>query len=118
KYDKVGIFTSNPGVLTNDFFVNLLDMSTEWRSADDFKYSYEGIDRKTGELKWRATRVDLIFGHHEELRAVCEVYGASDGKEKFVKDFVAAWTKVMHIDRFDLWRKERGLYRKLTAGIT
>jgi catalase-peroxidase len=118
RYDKLGVFTSSPGVLTNDFFVNLLDMSTEWRSVDDFKYAYEGYDRKTGALKWKATRVDLIFGHHEELRAVCEVYAASDGKEKFVKDFVSTWTKVMHIDRFDLWRRERKLYKKLTAGIT
>lgn len=117
KYDKVGVFTSSPGVLTNNFFVNLLDMSTEWRSADEFKYAYEGYDRKTGELKWKATRVDLIFGHHEELRAVCEVYGASDGKEKFVKDFVSSWTKVMHLGRFDLWRRERKLYRRLTSGI-
>lgn len=116
-YSDLGAFTSNSGTLTNDFFVNLLDMSTEWRPADEFKYAYEGYERKTGALKWRATRVDLIFGHHEELRAVCEVYAASDGKEKFVKDFVASWTKVMHIDRFDIWRKERSLYRKLTAGI-
>ncbi|MCS7098208.1 MAG: catalase/peroxidase HPI [Candidatus Methanomethyliaceae archaeon] len=117
KYQNLGVFTSTPGVLTNDFFINLLDMSTEWRSVDEFKYYYDGYDRKTGELKWKATRVDLILGHHEELRSVCEVYAASDGKEKFIKDFIASWTKVMHIDRFDLWRKQRKLYRELTAGI-
>lgn len=117
KYEKLGVLTSTPGVLTNDFFLNLLDMSTEWRSSDEFNYSYEGHDRKTGELKWKATRVDLIFGHHEELRAVCEVYAASDGEVKFVRDFVASWTKVMHIDRFDIWRKERKIYKELVAGI-
>ncbi|GAB4375436.1 MAG: catalase/peroxidase HPI [Calditrichia bacterium] len=97
-----GVFTDRPGVLTNDFFVNLLDMGTEWKAADDSKEKFEGHDRKTGKLKWRATRVDLIFGHNSELRAVAEVYASSDGKEKFVRDFVAAWNKVMNLDRFDL----------------
>ena len=77
-------------------------MGTEWRAADETRYLFNGYDRSTGELKWTATRVDLIFGHHEELRAVAEVYGASDGREKFVQDFVAAWNKVMNLDRFDL----------------
>ncbi|MHB8930745.1 MAG: catalase/peroxidase HPI, partial [Melioribacteraceae bacterium] len=97
-----GVFTKRPEVLTNDFFVNLMDMSTEWKATDDSKETFEGRDRKTGELKWKATRVDLIFGANSELRAVAEVYGSSDGKEKFVRDFVAAWNKVMNLDRFDL----------------
>jgi catalase-peroxidase len=97
---KHGVFTSKPGTLSNDFFVNLLDMSTEWRpSGDDV---YEGRDRKTKAAKWTATRVDLIFGSHSQLRAFAEVYACADSKEKFVKDFVAAWTKVMNADRFDL----------------
>jgi catalase-peroxidase len=97
-----GVFTDHTEILTNDFFVNLLDMSTEWKAIDDSKGSFEGRDRKSGELKWKATRVDLIFGSNSELRAVAEVYGSSDGKEKFVKDFVTAWNKVMNLDRFDL----------------
>jgi len=97
---KDGVFTSKPGTLTNDFFVNLLDMSTEWSPAGDNKY--EGRDRKTKAVKWTATRVDLIFGSHSQLRAFAEVYGCADSKEKFVKDFVAAWTKVMNADRFDV----------------
>jgi len=96
-----GVFTSRPETLSNDFFVNLLDMGTEWSqsSADGI---YEGRDRKTGAVKWTGTRVDLIFGSHSQLRALAEVYASSDAKEKFVKDFVAAWTKVMNLDRFDL----------------
>jgi catalase-peroxidase len=97
---KQGVFTAKPGTLTNDFFVNLLDMSTEWSPAGD--NGYEGRDRKTKAVKWTATRVDLIFGSHSQLRAFAEVYGCSDSKEKFVKDFVAAWTKVMNLDRFDV----------------
>lgn len=97
-----GIFTQNPGVLSNDFFVNLLDMSTQWKSASDDNELYEGTDRKTGEKKWTATRADLVFGSNSELRAIAEVYASSDAKEKFVKDFVSAWTKVMNLDRFDL----------------
>ncbi|OJV20813.1 MAG: catalase/peroxidase HPI [Bacteroidetes bacterium 41-46] len=96
-----GIFTNRPEVLTNDFFVNLLDMSTAWKPATEERELYEGHDRKTGKLKWTATRVDLIFGSHAELRAISEVYGSYDGKEKFVKDFVKAWNKVMNLDRFD-----------------
>jgi catalase-peroxidase len=96
---KHGVFTSKPGTLTNDFFVNLLDMGTEWQPAGD---EYEGRDRKTKAVKWTGTRVDLIFGSHSQLRAIAEVYGSADAKEKFAKDFVKAWTKVMNADRFDL----------------
>jgi catalase-peroxidase len=97
---KHGAFTSKPGTLTNDFFVNLLDMSTEWTATGN--NAYEGRDRKTKAVKWTGTRVDLIFGSHSQLRAFAEVYACSDSKAKFVKDFVAAWTKVMNADRFDL----------------
>jgi catalase-peroxidase len=97
-----GVFTDRPGVLTNDFFVNLLTMQTQWQPVADG--TYEGRDRSTGELKWRATRVDLIFGAHSQLRALAEVYACADGHEKFVNDFVSAWTKVMNADRFDLDR--------------
>jgi catalase-peroxidase len=99
---KHGVFTKKPGTLSNDFFVNLLDMSTEWKPAQGAEGVYEGRDRKTGEVKWSGTRVDLIFGSHSVLRALAEVYGSSDGKEKFVKDFAKAWVKVMNLDRFDL----------------
>jgi catalase-peroxidase len=99
---KHGVFTAKPGTLTNDFFVNLLDMGTEWSPAGD--NVYEGRDRKTKAVKWTGTRIDLIFGSHSQLRAFAEVYACSDSKEKFVKDFVAAWTKVMNLDRFDLAR--------------
>ena len=99
---KHGVFTETPGVLTNDFFVNLLDMRTQWQPAADEEGLYEGRDRKTNAAKWTGTRVDLIFGSHSQLRAFAEVYACMDAKEKFVKDFVAAWTKVMNADRFDL----------------
>ncbi len=102
-YEKHGVLTERPGVLTNDFFVNLLDMDIEWKQADPYRYLFNGYDRKTGELKWTATRVDLIFGHHDELRAVSEVYGSDDAGEKFVRDFISAWDKVMNLDRFDLF---------------
>ncbi|KAF7591704.1 hypothetical protein BBP40_001217 [Aspergillus hancockii] len=95
-----GVFTTRPGRLTNDFFVNLLDMNTSWKACDSSNDVYEGTDRRTGSKKWTATRVDLVFGSHAELRAIAEVYGSSDGEEKFVKDFVAAWDKVMNLDRF------------------
>ncbi len=101
---KHGLFTDNPGTLTNDFFVNLLDMATEWSKVKDAEGIYEGRDRATGELKWTATPVDLIFGSSSELRSVAEVYASADGNEQFVRDFVAAWTKVMTADRFDLER--------------
>lgn len=97
-----GVFTKTPGKLTNDFFVNLLDMNTAWKAASDDKELYQGYDRKTGQAKWTATRADLVFGSNSELRAIAEVYGSSDAKEKFVNDFVAAWNKVMNLDRFDL----------------
>jgi len=97
-----GVFTKKPGTLTNDFFANLLDMGTEWKPVAGSEGVYEGRDRKTNELKWTGTRVDLLFGSHSQLRALAEVYGSSDAKEKFAKDFVAAWTKVMNHDRFDL----------------
>ena len=96
-----GVLTSRPGTLSNDFFVNLLSMSTQWKKSST-EGIYEGHDRATGEIKWTATPVDLIFGSHSELRAVAEVYAADDAKEKFVNDFVAAWVKVMRLDRFDL----------------
>lgn len=104
-HSQNGVFTERPGVLTNDFFVNLLDNETEWKTKGSSQNQFEGKDRKSGKLKWTATRVDLIFGSHSELRAVAEVYASSDGEKKFVKDFVAAWTKVMNLDRFDLKRK-------------
>ena len=97
-----GVFTKRPEALTNDFFVNLLDMGTEWKATSDAKDVFEGRDRKTGELKWTGTRVDLVFGSNSQLRALAEVYGSSDSQEKFVRDFVAAWTKVMNLDRFDV----------------
>lgn len=97
-----GVFTKEPGKLTNDFFVNLLDMNTAWKSAQEDRELYQGYDRKTGKPTWTATRVDLVFGSNSELRAVAEVYACSDAKEKFVKDFVAAWDKVMNLDRFDV----------------
>jgi catalase-peroxidase len=97
-----GVFTDRPGALTNDFFVNLLDMSYKWEKSTTSEGVYEGHDRKTGTLKWTATPVDLVFGSNSELRAVSEVYASSDGQQKFVADFVKAWTKVMTLDRFDL----------------
>jgi catalase-peroxidase len=97
-----GVFTANPGVLTNDFFVNLIDFSTTWKAKDPAQQLFEGADRATGKVKWTGTRVDLIFGSNSELRALAEVYACEDAKSKFVHDFVAAWTKVMQLDRFDL----------------
>jgi len=107
-----GVLTQNPGKLTNDFFTNLLDMRTDWKKASA-EGVYEGHDRKTGEHKWTATRADLVFGSHSQLRALAEVYGSSDGKEKFVKDFAKAWAKVMDLDRFDL--KRRGEPARIAA---
>merc|ERR1711939_518887 len=97
---SAGVFTKRPGQLTNDFFVNLLDMNTAWKTIDTD--NFEGVDRKTGEKKWTGTRADLVFGSHAELRAISEVYASSDAQEKFVKDFITAWDKVMNLDRFDL----------------
>ena len=102
KESKHGVFTDKPGTLTNDFFVNLLDMATEWKASSTTEGEFEGVNRASGETKWTATRADLIFGSNSQLRALAEVYAEADAKEKFVKDFVAAWTKVMNLDRFDL----------------
>jgi catalase-peroxidase len=99
---KQGVFTDKPGTLSNDFFRNLLDMGVEWKPTSADNESFEGRDRKSGQVKWTASRVDLVFGSHAQLRALSEVYGSSDGKDKFVRDFVAAWVKVMELDRFDL----------------
>ena len=97
-----GVFTDKPGVLTNDFFLNLLDMGTTWKAASDNDTIFEGSDRKSGTVKWTGTRADLIFGSNSELRALAEVYGTEDAKEKFVRDFAKTWTKVMNLDRYDL----------------
>ncbi|HTB74605.1 MAG TPA: peroxidase family protein, partial [Polyangiaceae bacterium] len=97
-----GVFTKNPEALTNEFFRNLLDMGTEWKATSDAKEVFEGRDRKTGDVKWTATRVDLAFGSNAQLRALAEVYGSADVREKFVRDFVKAWAKVMDLDRFDV----------------
>jgi catalase-peroxidase len=101
KQSKHGVLTNRPETLTNDFFVNLLDMSTQWQ-PNGAEGVYEGRDRKTNQVKWTGTRVDLIFGSHSQLRALAEVYACADSKEKFVKDFAAAWNKVMNLDRYDL----------------
>jgi catalase-peroxidase len=101
---KNGVLTSRPGTLTNDFFVNLLDMSTEWKPAGSAQDVYEGRDRASGQVKWTGSAVDLVFGYHSQLRAIAEVYAQDDSKEKFVRDFAAAWNKVMNLDRFDLAR--------------
>jgi catalase-peroxidase len=97
-----GVFTKRPEALTNDFFVNLLDMGTEWKAVSDAKDLFEGRDRRTGQVRWTGTRVDLVFGSDSQLRALAEVYGSSDAQARFVQDFVAAWTKVMNLDRFDV----------------
>ena len=97
-----GVFTDRPETLTNDFFINLLDMKYAWKPTSDSKDTFEGRDRKTGEVKWKATRADLIFGSNAQLRAVSEVYACADSHAKFVHDFVAAWNKVMNLDRYDL----------------
>ena len=99
---KHGVFTTQPETLTNDFFVNLLDMGAVWRPTSEAGDLFEGRDRTSGELKWTGTRVDLVFGSNSQLRAIAEVYGCEDSREKFLQDFVAAWVKVMNLDRFDL----------------
>ena len=99
---KYGVLSEQTGALTNEFFVNLLDMNTEWKKSSEGGYLYQGYDRETGELKWTATSVDLVFGSNSELRAVAEVYAGDDAKRKFVEDFVAAWGKVMSLDRFEI----------------
>jgi catalase-peroxidase len=98
----LGVFTSRPGTLTNDFFVNLLDMGTVWTATSDAEELFDGRDRHTGELKWTGSRVDLVFGSNSQLRAIAEVYASDDAQPKFVRDFAAAWVKVMNADRFDL----------------
>jgi catalase-peroxidase len=102
RQSRHGVFTDRPETLTGDFFVNLLDMSTEWKPSVSSENAYEGRDRVTGELRWTGTAVDLVFGSNSQLRAIAEVYACDDSKEKFVRDFVAAWDKVMTLDRFDL----------------
>ena len=102
---ELGVFTKRPGSLTSDFFVNLLDMGTEWRKSSQGEYVYEGRDRQTGKVKWTGTAVDLVFGSHSQLRAIAEVYACDDSQQAFVRDFVAAWGKVMNLDRFDLVRE-------------
>jgi len=104
---KLGVFTERPGTLSNDFFVNLLDMNTTWEKSQQCEHFFEGVDRSTGDLKWRATAVDLVFGSQSQLRAISEVYASEDGEAKFVRDFVAAWNKVMNLDRFDVPRSIR-----------
>jgi catalase-peroxidase len=99
---QYGVFTKQPEALTNDFFVNLLDMGTTWKALPDAGDVFQGRDRATGELKWTGTRVDLIFGSNSRLRALAEVYGSEDSRKKFLHDFVAVWNKVMNLDRFDL----------------
>jgi catalase-peroxidase len=104
KQSQYGVLTKEKDKLTNDFFVNLLDFGTAWKPISDAGEVFEGYDRASGQLKWSATRTDLIFGANSELRAIAEVYGSADGKKKFVDDFVAAWDKVMNLDRFDIER--------------
>ena len=102
KQSPLGVFTATPGSLTNDFFVNLLDLGTTWKATSEDAETFEGRDLATGEVKWTGSRVDLVFGSNSELRALAEVYASDDAREKFVHDFVAAWDKVMNLDRFDL----------------
>ena len=102
---ELGVFTKHPGALTSEFFVNLLDIGTEWKKSAMCEYFFEGHDRKSGELKWKATSIDLVFGSNSQLRAIAEAYACADAGDKFVNDFVAAWTKVMNLDRFDLAAK-------------
>ena len=99
---ELGVFTKRPETLTNDFFVNLLDMNTKWQKSAVCDHFYEGRDRKTGDVKWTATSVDLVFGSNSQLRAIAEIYASEDSGQRFVEDFVAAWNKVMNLDRFDL----------------
>ena len=99
---KHGVFTNKPGALTNDFFINLIDMGTTWKETSEDEETFEGRDRKTKKIKWTGTRTDLIFGSNSQLRALAEVYATEDSNDKFLGDFVAAWTKVMNLDRFEL----------------
>jgi catalase-peroxidase len=113
---KHGVLTSQTGVLSNEWFVNLLSMETEWKKSDQGEYLYEGFDRKSGEPKYTATSVDLVFGSNSQLRALAEVYASSDGEQRFVEDFVAAWNKVMMLDRFELEAAPRGDARNYAMG--
>jgi catalase-peroxidase len=115
-HTKYGVFTNQPEALTNDYFVNLLDTGTVWKATSDAQDLFEGRDRKTGDVKWTGTRVDLVFGSNSQLRALAEVYGSSDAKEKFVHDFVAVWNKVMNLDRFDLRSKRSGVKNQELVG--
>src|SRR5437773_649898 len=112
---KHGSFTDRPETLTNDFFVNLLDISTAWKPSAAAENVYEGRDRATGEVKWTATAIDLVFGAHAQLRALAEVYASDDAKGKFVRDFVAAWNKVMNLDRYDLLAQARAARQRAAA---
>jgi len=115
---KHGVFTHRPESLTNDFFVNLLDFGTTWKATSDEQILFEGRDRKTGEVKWTATRADLIFGSNSELRAIAEVYGSDDSQQKFLDDFVTAWTKVMNLDRFDLVSRKVKILKSKAEKVT
>ena len=112
---KHGVFTDRPGTLTNDFFVNLLDAGTAWRPSATHEKVYEGRDRATGDVRWTATANDLVFGAHSQLRALAEVYASDDAKERFVRDFVAAWNQVMNLDRYDLVARARAERRRPAA---
>ena len=112
---KRGVFTDKPGTLSNDFFVSLLDADTAWRPSASAKNTYEGTDRATGKVKWTATAADLVFGAHSQLRALAEVYASDDGKDKFVRDFVKAWNKVMNLDRYDLLARSRRKRQRAVA---
>jgi catalase-peroxidase len=101
-FPQLGTLTTRPETLTNDFFVNLLDLNTQWQKSKVCDHFFEGLDGKTGQVKWTGSRVDLVFGSNSQLRAIAEAYASSDAQKKFVNDFVAAWTKVMNLDRFDL----------------
>ena len=114
---NVGVFTKRPERLTNDFFVNLLDMNTTWKPTSEAAEIFEGRDRRTGALKWTGSRVDLVFGSNSQLRAIAEVYACDDAQRKFVRDFVAAWDKVMNLDRFDL-RSSRRSGGSLSAALS
>ena len=103
---ELGVLTRRRETLTNDFFVNLLDMNTQWQKSAVCDHFFEGRDRRTGQVKWTASRVDLVFGSNSQLRAIAEVYASDDSKDKFLRDFVAAWIKVMNLDRFDLLRQQ------------
>jgi catalase-peroxidase len=113
---KHGVFTDRPGTLSTDFFVNLLDAGTAWRPSASAQNVYEGTDRATGKVKWTATAADLVFGAHSQLRALAEVYASDDGKDKFARDFVAAWNKVMNLDRYDLLAQSRNNGGQRPAG--